>query len=57
MSGIAVFDRSQRGARLTEMGEHLLSLGGQMLALRERMLDVKDGATCRPTACASASPS
>ena len=42
VSGIAVFDRSQRGARLTEMGEHLLSLGGQMLTLRERMLDLKD---------------
>jgi DNA-binding transcriptional LysR family regulator len=41
-SSITMFDRSQRGARLTEMGEHLLSLGGQMLALRERMLDLKD---------------
>src|SRR3954468_17538558 len=42
-SGLAVFDRNQRGARLTEKGEHLLALVLEMLALQDRMLELKDG--------------
>jgi DNA-binding transcriptional LysR family regulator len=30
-----------RGARLTEKGEHLLALAREMLAVQERMLDLK----------------
>ncbi|GGE49692.1 LysR family transcriptional regulator [Agaricicola taiwanensis] len=41
-SGFPLFDRNQRGARLTEKGEHLLALGQEMLGLRERILDLKD---------------
>ena len=40
-SGLAVFDRSQRGARLTEKGEHLLAFGQEMLELQDRILDLK----------------
>jgi DNA-binding transcriptional LysR family regulator len=39
---IQIFDRSQRGARLTEQGEHLLALSQDMLALHDRMLALKD---------------
>jgi DNA-binding transcriptional LysR family regulator len=35
--GRPIFDRSQRGARLTEEGEHILALGKQMLELEERI--------------------
>jgi DNA-binding transcriptional LysR family regulator len=42
-SGLPVFDRNQRGARLTEKGEHLLALGQEMLALQDRILELKDG--------------
>ena len=42
-SGLPIFDRNQRGARLTEKGEHLLALGQEMLALQGRMLDLKSG--------------
>ncbi|MDQ0458319.1 LysR family transcriptional regulator [Rhizobium paknamense] len=41
MTGLAVFDRNQRGAKLTEKGEHLLALGQEMLALHDRVLDLK----------------
>ena len=44
-AGFAIFDRSQRGARLTEQGEHLLTLGQEMLQLQERMLGLRDGGT------------
>ena len=37
-SGMAVFDRSRRGARLTERGAHLLAIGGDMLRLRDQIL-------------------
>ena len=40
-TGVSVFDRSQRGARLTEKGEYLLALARDMLAVQERMLDLK----------------
>ncbi|TKT76236.1 LysR family transcriptional regulator [Aquamicrobium sp. LC103] len=41
-TGIAVFDRSQRGARLTERGEHLLAIGEEMLGLHDRIAELKD---------------
>lgn len=41
-AGVTVFDRSQRGARLTEKGEHLLAFAREMLALQHRMLDLKE---------------
>jgi len=41
-SGLPVFDRNQRGAKLTEKGEHLLELGQQMLALQDRILELKE---------------
>lgn len=37
----AIFDRSQRGARLTERGEHLLAISGEMLGLAERIGELK----------------
>lgn len=40
-SGITVFEREHRAARLTEKGEHLLALGREMLALQERILELK----------------
>ncbi|MET0530502.1 MAG: LysR family transcriptional regulator [Microvirga sp.] len=41
-SGLPLFDRNQRGARLTEKGEHLLALGQEMLGLQQRILDLRD---------------
>jgi DNA-binding transcriptional LysR family regulator len=41
LTGLVVFERNQRGARLTEKGEHLLALGQEMLALHDRVLDLK----------------
>lgn len=38
--GRPIFDRSQRGARLTEDGEAVLALGQQMLELEERIMAV-----------------
>ncbi|MCM2292597.1 LysR family transcriptional regulator [Allorhizobium sp. BGMRC 0089] len=40
-AGLAVFDRNQRGAKLTEKGEHLLALGLEMLKLHDRVLELK----------------
>lgn len=42
-SGLPIFDRNQRGARLTEQGEHLLALGRDMLAIQDRILELKHG--------------
>lgn len=43
--GQPLFDRRQRGARLTEVGEHVLALGQQMLDIEEKILAVgKSGA-------------
>ncbi|BCH55674.1 LysR family transcriptional regulator [Agrobacterium vitis] len=39
--GLAVFDRNQRGARLTEKGEHLLAMAEEMLRLQEQILELK----------------
>ncbi|EFH10635.1 LysR family transcriptional regulator [Teichococcus cervicalis] len=41
--GRPLFDRSQRGARLTEWSEQLLALGREMLALQERMVALQQG--------------
>ncbi|SUE43059.1 LysR family transcriptional regulator [Roseomonas gilardii] len=41
--GRPLFDRSQRGARLTEGGEQLLTLGREMLVLQDRVLGLKNG--------------
>ncbi len=41
--GQPLFDRSQRGARLTEESEQILALGREMLGLQQRMLELKDG--------------
>jgi len=42
-SGLMVFDRSQRGARLTEQGEELLALGRQMLNISDEIAVLKNG--------------
>ncbi|QEL27320.1 LysR family transcriptional regulator (plasmid) [Bosea sp. F3-2] len=42
-TGLAVFDRSQRGARLTEQGEQILTLGQSMLDLQEKILMLREG--------------
>jgi len=41
VSGIEVFDRTMRGARLTEKGEELLRLAQQMLNLGDQILHLK----------------
>ncbi len=40
----AVFDRSQRGARLTVKGQAILAAGEEMLELRDKLVDVATGA-------------
>lgn len=40
-TSLAIFDRSQRGARLTEEGASLLAIGEEMLGLRERIFSLK----------------
>ncbi|RTE93650.1 LysR family transcriptional regulator [Bradyrhizobium sp. LVM 105] len=42
-TGLPLFDRNQRGARLTEQGEQLLALGQSMLAIQDQILALKDG--------------
>lgn len=42
-AGLPLFDRNQRGARLTEKGEQILALGQHMLALQDQILELKDG--------------
>ncbi|PZQ45608.1 MAG: LysR family transcriptional regulator [Rhodovulum sulfidophilum] len=42
-TGLALFDRSQRGARLTEQGERLLDLAREMLALQDGIMALKSG--------------
>lgn len=39
--GLAIFDRSQRGAQLTERGEQVVALGDEMLELHERLLSLR----------------
>lgn len=43
--GRPIFDRSQRGARLTEEGEHVLALGQQMLELEEQIMAIGHSGT------------
>lgn len=40
--GVRVFDRAQRGARLTPQGEEVLDLARQILALQSRMLGLRE---------------
>ncbi len=42
-TGLQLFDRSQRGARLTATGEELLVIAREMLALADRITTMKDG--------------
>lgn len=42
-TGLKLFDRSQRGARLTTAGEELLVIGREMLGLADRITALKDG--------------
>ncbi|SQF98977.1 LysR family transcriptional regulator [Paucimonas lemoignei] len=42
-TGLQLFDRSQRGARLTATGEDLLVIAREMLVLAERITSMKDG--------------
>ena len=42
-TGLPLLDRRQRGARLTEHGEQLLTLGREMLGLQQRILGLKSG--------------
>ncbi len=42
-TGLHVFDRSQRGARLTATGEELLVIAREMLILAERITSLKEG--------------
>ncbi|NVO15406.1 MAG: LysR family transcriptional regulator [Rhodoplanes sp.] len=43
-TGLPLFDRTHRGARLTESGEQVLALGREMMALQSRILDLRSGA-------------
>lgn len=43
LSGIHVFDRSQRSARLTAGGEHLLTITQDMLGLTDRIGKLREG--------------
>lgn len=42
-TGLKLFDRSQRGARLTTAGEELLVIAREMLGLADRITALKDG--------------
>ncbi len=42
--GLELFDRSRRGAKLTEIGEEIIRLGRDMLLLRDRIAEVSSGA-------------
>lgn len=42
--GAELFDRSQRGARLTEKGEYLIGIAEEMLELQNRIHALRDGA-------------
>ncbi|MDC7787870.1 LysR family transcriptional regulator [Rhodoplanes sp. TEM] len=42
-TGLALFDRTRRGARLTEQGEQVLALGREMMTLEGRILDLRSG--------------
>ncbi|MED7666657.1 LysR family transcriptional regulator [Pseudomonas moraviensis subsp. stanleyae] len=42
-TGLRIFDRSQRGARLTASGEELLVIAREMLGLADKIASLKDG--------------
>jgi DNA-binding transcriptional LysR family regulator len=42
-TGLQLFDRSQRGARLTAAGEELLIIAREILSLADRITSLKDG--------------
>ncbi|ALE01114.1 LysR family transcriptional regulator [Pseudomonas syringae] len=42
-TGLQLFDRSQRGARLTAAGEELLIIAREMLSLADQITSLKDG--------------
>jgi DNA-binding transcriptional LysR family regulator len=42
-TGLQIFDRTQRGARLTATGEELLVIAREMLSLADRISSLKDG--------------
>ncbi|MFL7961975.1 MULTISPECIES: LysR family transcriptional regulator [unclassified Pseudomonas] len=42
-TGLQLFDRTQRGARLTATGEELLVIAREMLSLADRISSLKDG--------------
>jgi DNA-binding transcriptional LysR family regulator len=42
VSGITIFDRSRRGAKLTEKGENLLTIGREMLRLQSSISDLAE---------------
>ena len=42
-TGLQLFDRSQRGARLTAIAEEMLVIAREMLTLAERITSLKDG--------------
>lgn len=46
-SGIEIFDRRMRGAKLTMQGEELLEIAKTMLELHDRIADLRDGETAR----------
>lgn len=48
MSQIEVFDRSQRGAKLTAHGNELFVIAKQMLKLHDQIADVRDGESQQP---------
>lgn len=43
VAGMPLFDRSRRSARLTDKGEQLLALAQEMLALQQRVMNLKAG--------------
>src|ERR1043165_6680375 len=43
-TGLNLFDRSQRGARLTERGEELVAIAREMLLLSDRVQTLREGA-------------
>ena len=47
-SAIEIFDRSQRGARLSAKGEELLAIAEKMLVLHDQIADVRASETGRP---------
>ncbi|MCF2903920.1 LysR family transcriptional regulator [Octadecabacter sp. CECT 8868] len=47
-SGIEIFDRSMRGAKLTARGEELFEMAKQILHLHDQIMEVRHGETNQP---------